>query len=198
MAESICSIDGCESPHTARGWCSRHWQRWRKYGDPLGAASPQWTLPRFDPAVRFWPRVNVAGPDECWEWTGSRMTNGYGQFRVRRSGDKVVQTGAHRFSYELHYGPIGSTDILVCHTCDNRLCVNPAHLWLGSHKDNAEDMVAKQRSHRGVRSNSKLTESLVRIIRLRAGTHQAIADEFGVSRRLVGMVKSRQVWGWVD
>lgn len=139
----------------------------------------------------------MAGPDECWEWIGGRWSNGYGNHRVRVGG-KVVQMTAHRFSYELHFGPIGDRKILVCHACDNRLCVNPAHLWLGSHQDNADDMMAKGRSRRGSRKQAKLTAQSVRAIRERSGTHQAIADEFGVSRRLVGMVKSREVWGWVS
>ena len=74
----------------------------------------------------------------CWEWTGTISKNGYGVVSWR---GKVF--GAHRMSYELHNGKIGSSDIFVCHSCDNRLCINPDHLWLGTNHDNMVDMMKK-------------------------------------------------------
>lgn len=77
--------------------------------------------------------------DACWEWIGCTTSYGYGH--VTNAGKRYA---AHRLAYELHRGPIPD-GILVCHTCDNRKCVRPDHLFLGTHKDNASDSVAKGR-----------------------------------------------------
>lgn len=82
---------------------------------------------------------NVVVGDSCWIWTAKILPNGYGVFNV-----KGKQVYVHRFSYQLYNGTI-PYGLLVCHTCDNRSCVNPAHLWLGTHKDNTQDMISKNR-----------------------------------------------------
>lgn len=91
---------------------------------------------------RFWPKVRVAGLDECWLWTGSLTTNGgYGQLaRNRRLGP----IRANRVSFEIHRGPIPE-GMCVLHTCDTPACVNPNHLFLGTRGDNCRDMGLKQR-----------------------------------------------------
>lgn len=88
---------------------------------------------------RFWPKVDKSG--DCWNWTANRNVRGYGMFSIR-SG--YMRT-AHRVSYELCNGPIAE-GLFVCHSCDNPSCVNPAHLWLGTHMDNMMDREAKGRN----------------------------------------------------
>lgn len=86
---------------------------------------------------RFWNKVNKT--EACWEWTAAIDPGGYGAFKV--DGKKV---NSHRFSWNLHFGSLPE-GMLVCHTCDNRLCVRPDHLFLGSHQENHDDMVNKGR-----------------------------------------------------
>ena len=96
---------------------------------------------------RFWRQTNKGGATECWNWTGAPNMWGYGQIRDMngRYGKKKL---AHRISWNIHNGPIPN-GMLVLHTCDNPLCVNPNHLWLGTHKDNNDDMMKKGRHSKG-------------------------------------------------
>lgn len=132
----VCSIEGCERPAQARGWCSLHLQRWRRNGDPL--TTTRVYLGGFCVAERFWLKVQMGSPDECWPWRGFCNRGGYGQF-----GEDGKLTTAHRVAWRLTFGDPGK--YFVLHTCDNPPCVNPFHLFLGNQKTNMEDMVAKGR-----------------------------------------------------
>ena len=149
---------------------------------------------------RFWAKVEVRGPDDCWEWTATKVGNGYGQ--ISRGG-RVVS--AHRVSWELQFGPIPE-GLCILHHCDHPSCVNPTHLFLGTHADNARDRDKKGRDNQANKArgedqwNSKLTEKNVHQTRrwLAEGwTHRNIAEVLGVSRRAISYINTGETWAWL-
>ena len=140
---------------------------------------------------RFWSKVQIGSPDECWLWTASQR-NGYGNLGI--GGETMY---SHRVAYYLTYG-IDPADQLVCHTCDNRLCCNPNHLWLGAYQDNTTDMINKNRQAKGQQlPQTKLTEEQVLAIREDVRTQRVIANDYEVSQAQVGRIKRRESWGWL-
>ena len=147
--------------------------------------------------LRFLSKVDKGGPilrhelGPCWLWTASLSALGYGQFRFG------PRRPAHRVAWELTHGPI-PPKLCVLHRCDNRACVNVAHLWLGTHADNMRDMAKKGRSTRGERSRlAKLapTEVLsIRAERARGARTNALAHAFGVSERAVRHIVDGDRW----
>lgn len=91
----------------------------------------------------FNKKVGHFDDDECWYWLGSQSSDGYGMVALRA----YKGLRAHRLSYEIYKGPIPD-DLLCCHTCDNILCVNPEHLFLGTTEDNGQDMSKKGRGRK--------------------------------------------------
>lgn len=155
-------------------------------------------------SVRFWRYVDKETGAPCWLWTGATSPNGYGRFRP---GSKdVPMVGPHRFSFELYNGPIAS-GLVVMHSCDNPACVNPAHLSIGTNKDNTHDAMRKGRMRhyftpgfnpkRGF-GPTKLNIDKVRHIRSSNDTIDSLAEKFGVDRSLIERVKKRKAWTHVE
>ena len=153
-----------------------------------------------DPVIRFWNKVQRSeNEDGCWLWTGSINWLGYGRFYPKHGVNKA----AHRYSYELAYGPIPE-GMDVLHHCDQRNCIRPDHLFLGTHTDNMRDMASKNGGvyhpfGKGAANlNAKLNEAAVLDIRarwrFRKVTARQLAAEYGVSRSLVTMIVRGKLW----
>lgn len=147
--------------------------------------------------AQFWSRVEVDRDDKvCWPWRGSRHPSGYGSFAYAK-GKHL----AHRMAYHLAKG-VDPGALKVCHTCDNPPCCNPAHLFLGTHADNMQDMIAKGRrtlSDQVGENNgaAKLTNADVEKIRAQIAerrTNVAIAREFGVTHHMVSKIRRGRAW----
>ena len=149
---------------------------------------------------RFWSKVIKLNTGNCcWEWTAGLTSNGYGQFFYNN-----IHINAHRFAWEYFYGTIPN-DKIICHHCDNRKCCNPSHLFLGTNKDNTQDMINKNKLKGGwapgsEHANTNLTEEDVIQIKqmLQNGIYQKdIADHFGITQTSVSRIKLGKTWSHV-
>lgn len=135
--------------------------------------------------------------DACWIWNLKPDAYGYGQMGIRGAEGEMTTRKAHRVSYEIFCGKIPK-NISVLHKCDNPICINPAHLFLGTKTDNMNDKKNKKRHHFGNKHPmAKLSEDDVQvIIGLEAGgiTHQKIADKFDVCRQNISKICARNSW----
>lgn len=175
---SECTVSGCRNDLVARGFCSKHYQRARKSGMDV--------LPKVSLEDRFWAKVDKSG--DCWEWTGYTL-NDYGRFMVYEAGKKPVCWTAHRMSYTLAHGPIPD-GMNVLHKCDNRACVNPSHLFLGTQSDNLVDALKKGRA-----PGMKITEDDVRSIRsLPDKTLRELSEMFGISESQAWNIRNNKQW----
>lgn len=162
---------------------------------------------------RFLEKAAVGDEEECWVWMGSLNRGGYGRCRTSSLGQML----AHRASWFFHFGPF-DVSLDVCHRCDHPWCVNPAHLFLGTHSENMRDMASKGRAAKGCKNpfwlrkywglnkggssrNAKLTDEKVREIRrLHAGGTKTakLSVDFSVSKRTIQFVVCGKRWGHVD
>ena len=141
--------------------------------------------------------ANVQQSGECLIWTGSTHPAGYGQFYVRGRG----RVFAHRYAYEMTKGEIPK-GLCVCHSCDTPACVNPQHLWLGTHQDNIQDKVRKNRQARGaavarpgsLRPAAKLSEKDISAILTDTRSVRTIAKQYGVHHCQIVRIKNKTAW----
>lgn len=147
---------------------------------------------------RFWSKVRVGRPDECWEWTGHRKVNGYGQFTLTKGHFFTASRVALALS-----GVVILAGQSACHTCDNPPCCNPAHLFAGTQAENALDSVSKGRANRArgaAHPSARLTDEAVRAIRATRSYYGVIADlsrEFGVSTTAIRRIRTGYTWSSV-
>lgn len=188
-----------------------------QYRWPLGLNWRQWQRRRFcsnecsnlfrhtpeSVSARFWAKVSKGpgfGPrKDCWEWRASlQKGTGYGLFGVQRTAKL-----AHRIAYELTVGQIPA-GMFVCHHCDNRACVNPRHLFLGTNQDNMTDMKVKGRASSRPNEHgpgAKLSPDQVAMIRSDERSHGAVAKSYGVCRNTIRNIRGGKTWvggkyGW--
>lgn len=174
---ATCTVEGCERPVYRRDLCSMHAGRLRRLG--------RLTLPTFED--KFWARVDMSS--SCWEWTGSKNQRGYGVV----SHDGRMQL-CHRVVWQMRFEKIPD-GIFVLHHCDNPGCVNPDHLFLGTHLDNMRDM---DRKGRRVNSNCKLTNADVRTIRASSEMQSHLAKRYGISPSVISRIKGGKLWKHVS
>lgn len=134
----------------------------------------------------------TVAPSGCWEFTGYVAADGYPRIYARGRGASL----AHRVAWEVAYGPIPE-GLLVCHRCDNPVCVRPDHLFLGTAAENSRDMATKNRAARpaGERNpRARLTWAQVREIRAADGPSSRLAERYGVATTTVTDIRNGRRW----
>lgn len=175
-----------------------------KYCTRTCTMKANWATRSIPVLERFFSYVEKT--DGCWNWIGAIGSSGYGTFKM--DGKSV---SVHRFSFQMSAGAIPS-GLQVCHHCDNRTCVNPAHLFLGSAKENRADAIQKNRIPTGAghwtskkpdmvargaaAGSSKLKDPDIQKIRLlsKAKSLTDIAEQFGVTASTIGKVVNGRTW----
>jgi hypothetical protein len=189
-----CSVPGCHGKRYGAGEiCSKHYQRLRKYGSVDSKKGDHVPLEE-----KFWQNVDKCGASvtpvgtPCWLWTGS-APKGYGRVWINGKTER-----AHRAAWIMKNGAIPQ-GLNVLHRCDTSRCVNVSHLFLGTHADNIEDCINKQRrvigDHRGEKCwTAKLTAEQVIAIRADPHTNAVVAREYGMDRSTICDIRNRKIW----
>jgi len=188
--KNICKVKDCESRCEGLGYCSKHYQRFRRHADHRVVKKRGSIITPFQ---RFKNKVKVNKETGCWEWQAGLNIDGYGQFWYENSGSL-----AHRWSYEHFIGKIPK-GLCACHHCDNPCCVNPDHLFLGIQKDNMIDRDNKNRQAKGERQGAvKLDSNIVKTIRTLykkpEHTQETLAKKFDISQSTISNINTKKVW----
>ena len=152
-------------------------------------------------SYRFMEKVNKNGPHGCWDWEGGSIKDGYGIFHYPGRQWMVL---AHRVAAHWWLGFDLDSDLCVCHICDRPTCVNPSHLFIGTHADNMGDAAKKNRfpgSRGSANGNAKLSDGNVVFIRELSesgNSSREIGRELGVSHKTINEILSGRTWTHVE
>jgi hypothetical protein len=157
--------------------------------DRLGDCKPKARKPKKTVDERFNAKVLFAGPDDCWLWRGGTSSGSLGYGNFNENGEHVY---AHRYAWKRKHGPIPA-GICILHRCDNPLCVNDAHMRLGTDGDNSKDKVAKGRHKRGRRMTG--TDAIQLVQRFAYGwSFEKLATAYQMSVHSVRLILSGKTW----
>ena len=193
--KKVCSVEGCGVQARALGFCPKHYVRQKLYGNTSGGPKATGSL-----EDRFWRFVTKGDEQDCWEWRGKLLPNGYG--RISAGTRSLGCIGAHRVSWSLFNRAEIPSGMVVMHSCDNRSCVNPYHLSIGTPKDNTQDMIAKGRKKVVAplgegNGKAKLTVEKVKLIKQSNLKTAELARQFGLSQNCIRGVRIGRTWSHV-
>jgi hypothetical protein len=148
---------------------------------------------------KFWSKVKYPeNIDDCWEWSSGLFESGYGQFGI----SSKIKISAHRFAFQYYNGSIPK-GYIICHRCDNKKCCNPNHLFLGTCKDNSEDMVRKGRSikgekiHTSILTECDVIETLTSLYYGNKISYQEFNLKYSVEGRQLKNIVNRITWKYI-
>lgn len=183
----MCSVDGCDKPHIARGWCHMHYKRWRRKGD----SDNMEIKILYKTSEEAFENRTQWQPNGCLLWLGHVNNQGYGAIKVNGKN-----AGTHCYAWEQANGPIPD-GLFVLHHCDRPPCCNVDHLFLGTQQDNMDDMIAKGRDNKakGEKHHSaKLAETDIKCIRADNRPQTIIGEDYEVSLQTISDIKRYKTW----
>lgn len=142
----------------------------------------------------FWNSIDIKGENECWNWNKKSKQDGYGRTCYKGFNNNKAMM-AHRISFQLYHKRLIQENMIICHSCDNRLCCNPAHLREGTHKDNSDDKFERGRflfMKGEINGRAKITNEIAEIIRHRYKTERItqtqLAQEYKINQMSISKV----------
>jgi hypothetical protein len=197
-----CSIENCENKYAGKGFCQKHYQKNKRYGDPLAGKTYSQNKAGSEEYISENSEIDI---NDCWIWKKYKNNKGYGHPKFK--GESIL---AHRLSYLTFIGEIPN-NLHVLHNCDNPTCVNPKHLFLGTNQDNMKDRNNKNRQSRlkgKDHGRSKLVQEEVDEIRIlysaelaeRARgkgiqlTQRELAERFRVGETQISDIVNNKIW----